>query len=44
MRKKAIVAVAALLMGPVSALAPQVVLAASPSNTGMPDQTALDTA
>jgi len=44
MRKKAIVAVAALLMGPVSALAPQAVLAASPSNTGMPDQTALDTA
>ena len=44
MKKKALLAVVALLAGPVSALAPQVAHAGPPSNTGMPDQTSLDTA
>ncbi|MBM3718889.1 MAG: hypothetical protein FJW53_07985 [Actinobacteria bacterium] len=42
--RKALLAVVALLAGPLSALAPQVAHAGSPSNAGMPDQTSLDTA
>ncbi len=44
MKKMTIFAVAALLVGPVSTLAPQVAHAGPPSDTGTPDQTSLDTA
>lgn len=42
MKKMTILAVAALLVGPVSALSPQAVRAGSPSMTGTPDQSELD--
>lgn len=42
MNKRALIAVLALLVGPVSALSPQAVRAGSPSMTGTPDQSELD--